>query len=137
MLLNEVFDQPYRWKTISDGKWQYSAGFQVEDGAVYMVSGYLQDVNKKPTWEFGFTRMKRGEDTSYKVTNTGNQQHIFATIVDIFRTFIADRNPDRIAFDAIEPNRKKLYIRMVKQLLPNWNVAIEANTITITNPGVV
>jgi hypothetical protein len=132
MLLNEVFNQPYKWKSLGSGKWEYSAGFKMEDGATYMIAAYLQDINNKPTWMFNFSRIEEGKSPNYGITNTGNQQQIFATILDILFSFISEKNPNRIIFDAVELNRKKLYIRMIKSLLVDWDVTVNDATILIT-----
>ncbi len=137
MLLYEVFDQPYQWEYVERDPMFFEAAFTVTDGSKYYVYG--QDKGSiSPEWNIGFYRVESGNSThNYKITNTGDQQRIFATVIDVLREFIGAVNQNGIKtfyFEAKEPSRLRLYKRLVATLLPSWKTDVEDNIIKVVNP---
>jgi hypothetical protein len=112
--LNEVLNNPYKWEfeaeNSSNDYFMYK--FTTKPGVPYRVKLYSQD----QYWELSFnidfnyiTKLGKGVDDSFKISGTGDQFRIFATIQDIIKDFITKKNPNVIQFDAAEPSRRRLY----------------------------
>jgi hypothetical protein len=140
MLLYEVFDQPDEWK-VTDHQDDFlevvftigSIGYTFRASAVHDNEG---DMIQPPHFDIEFYAQvpsEKNPDKSYGVTRTGNQQRLFATVVDIMREFIKEYNPDVISLSAKEPSRMKLYQRMLSTLLPDWRVLTNGTYIKAFN----
>jgi len=115
--LNEVLNNPYKWEfeaeNSSNDYFMYK--FTTKLGVPYRVKLYSQD----QYWELSFNidfnylrKLDKSVDTAFKISGTGDQFRIFATIQDIIKDFITKKNPNVIqfdAFDADEPSRRRLY----------------------------
>lgn len=125
-IINELFIQPVTWRMTRDKSHTKSYSFTVNEipYSVDLMKTSLQD----NTWGVGFD-ITSNDDNDYKITNTGNATIVFATVIDIIKSFISQHNPDSLQFvaDIMEPSRVKLYRRMVQKLIPD-NYSIEENT---------
>jgi hypothetical protein len=93
--------------------------FTTDSGIEYIVG--LGRLGEKATltskdWDLYFSisenSMKElGKDDSdtFKISGTGDQFRVFATVQDIVKDFIIKHDPDLIAFSAAEPSRRRLY----------------------------
>jgi len=93
--------------------------FTTDSGIEYILG--LGRLGENPTltskdWDLYFsisaTSMKElGKDDSdtFKISGTGDQFRVFATVQDIVKDFIIKHAPDLIAFSAAEPSRRRLY----------------------------
>ena len=97
--------------TDHDGE-QYK--FTTDSGLKYEVD--MVNHGQGLGWELSFnidvnnlrTLGKRVVDM-FKLSGTGDQFRVFATVQDILKDFITRKKPNMIKFDASEPSRQRLY----------------------------
>ena len=124
----EVF-QPGKknWEWLRRGSEEANAQFQVGDRE-YRWDAFTQRGN--PTkWEIQFRLIRNDTDPSdldlFGRTGTGNSAQVLSTAVDITRAFLEYYGLDKveeITFNAKEDSRIGLYAKMIKRLLPNWDL---------------
>jgi len=143
MLLYEVFNQPKKWQWVRQSHTSTTALFQIgnilyEFNAELLWGQTDDDDNSIPDmWYLSFSPAEEQEyKNAYGKTGTGNQQQVFATVIDIIRDFMNEYKPQSMTMSAEEPNRKTLYIKMLKKLLPNWNISFDGDHIIVKHPGV-
>ena len=112
--LNEVLNNPYKWEfdaqnSGQDGE-QYK--FTTDSGLKYQV--YM--VNQGQGWELSFNidfnylrTLGKSVDDAFKLSGTGDQFKVLATVQDIVKDFITKKKPNVIEFAASEPSRRRLY----------------------------
>lgn len=137
MLLNELFDQPYKWEWRENNDEVVKAVFYTDDNTLYYFVAALMD-NDIPTWDVEFARMEEGKYNQinrYDITKTGDQYKILSTIIDITKQFIKEHNVSCMYLSAAEPSRMKLYKKMVKTLLPTWSTQYDIGGIAVYHPS--
>ena len=114
--LNEVLNNPYKWEF--DDKNSGHDGvlykFTTDPGLQYTV--YMFYRNRRG-WELTFNmdfnyirdKLGRSVDAAFKISGTGDQFRVFATVQDIVKDFITKKKPNAIEFSASEPSRRRLY----------------------------
>jgi ribosomal protein S18 acetylase RimI-like enzyme len=116
------------WKWARLGRDEASAFFNVA-GREYLWQAFTPRSNPKK-WEIQF-RLIRKSDVDpddldlFGTTGTGNSTEVMSTAVDITRAFLKDYgldNVEEITFNAKEDSRIGLYAKMIKRLLPNWDL---------------
>ena len=125
--VTEVF-QPGKtnWEWARLGHNEVSAFFKV-GGREYLWQAFAQRPKK---WEIQFRLIRKpdvdaDELNLFGTTGTGNSAEVMSTAVDITRAFLKDYGLDRveeITFLAKEDSRIALYAKMIKRLLPNWDL---------------
>jgi hypothetical protein len=68
-------------------------------------------------WELSFNidfkymrdKLDRSVDSAFKISGTGDQFRVFATVQDIVKDFITKNKPNAIEFSATELSRRRLY----------------------------
>lgn len=113
-ILSEAFDTvvPYRWEDHSNEDMRLlQANFTIADGD--FIVQFKKPYYNPGLWEFTFVR--NGE---LELSGTGSAQKVFATVIDIVRSFINDIGPRMITFAAKndEPSRLKLYPKLLALL---------------------
>lgn len=146
MLLTEVFNAPYSWKWTTNTPTHVKASFVDRTNHPYVFIGDTRDiapldqVEELICWDIDFARVEKTNDGSFthdwSITNTGDQQRIFATVVDIIKHLIIEHKPQALFFSARERTRMKLYKRMVQTLLPDWKVEYDMGSIAVYHPSV-
>jgi len=134
--IRELFDGGKDWKWTYQDKNQAMAEFTVGD--VYYTFSAGQDPDEAPgDWEIEFAAKKEAGTASWGVTGTGNSAQVFGTVVEIMKAFIASKKASirRMTFAAKEDSRQGLYARMVKRLLPKWNLEQKGEAFVLTRPG--
>jgi len=134
-LLAETLSAPAPWKRKRDSEdpdlWR--ATFQV-GGHTYRATfeptaldqdAYSDDENSyiKNGWDFTFSRRDKYRGSSYSnlsVTGSGQAFTVFATIVDILKTFLDEVEPEHVFFGGHEESRIKLYTRLCR-MVPRLN----------------
>jgi len=115
------------WDWARLGRDEASAFFKVGDRE-YLWQAFTGSNPKK--WEIQF-RLIRKPDVDddeldlFGTTGTGNSAEVMSTAVDITRAFLKDYgldNVEEITFNAKEDSRIGLYAKMIKRLLPNWDL---------------
>ena len=134
--IRELFDGGKDWKWTYQDKNQASAEFTVGNVHYTFIAG--QDPDEAPgDWDIEFAAKKEAGTASWGVTGTGNSAQVFGTVVDIMKAFIASKKSSirRMTFAAKEDSRQGLYARMVKRLLPKWNLGQFGEAFILTRPG--
>lgn len=140
MLLQEVFNQPYKWEWRMNKDDVAKAAFYAADGTPYVFVASILDTELEgvDTWDIEFYRLEDGEynqENRYDITDTGDQFKILSTITDITKSFVEQYQVRSMLFSAKEPSRMKLYKRMVRTLLPNWIVEYDIGSIAVYHPS--
>lgn len=122
-LISELFEPGKNWKWDFRGSEEATAIFQIgNERYVFHAFSILHEGD----WEVEFKRHGSKLDRSQKfgLTGTGNSAEVMSTVVDIMRAFMAQYkdNVDKLTFSAKEDSRQGLYARMVKRLLPDWDL---------------
>lgn len=119
MLLNEIFDKVSPWMTIKQDKHTYSALFNVNGKKyVFFATGGFG------VWGIMFYLLT-DDDARIDITGSGNQFEIFSTVIDIIKHFISIYNPQVVEVDAVEHNRKRLYVKhILPKALTGWKIEI-------------
>ena len=118
-------------------KWDWSRLTSNEANARFDINNvpYIFEAYKWRTqnlWEIEF-RVDRLEyqrrtgtylSSSHGITGTGNAALVMATVSNIIQELIVRYvgEVDVLAFTADEPSRQSLYLRMIKRLLPTWDI---------------
>lgn len=124
--ITELFEpKAPTWEWMFRGSEEATADFQVGE-IPYRFHAYSNGEND---WEVEFKvrtydRSTTARKTRFGLTGTGNSAEVMSTVVDIMREFLEMYRGkiDTIGFTAEEPSRQKLYMRMMKRLLPNWDI---------------
>lgn len=127
--VTEVF-QPSKFKK-NDWEWE----MQYDDVAMasFRIGGHVfywtASTQSNPTkWTIQFRIDRRGsigpDADLFGMTGTGNEIEVMSTVVDITRTFLQQYGDkvEELAFSSKEDSRTRLYMRMVKRLLPTWDL---------------
>ena len=123
MLVLEILDAPYSWTETKNrdedivGFIEYQAKFNAGDRQIVV------DIDRVPRsgshWELGFgERSPKSTGMSLKITGSGDEFRVFATVVEIARQFMEKYDVDSLSFTAekSEGRRAQLYQRMVSRL---------------------
>jgi hypothetical protein len=128
--ITELFEpKAPTWKWVFRGSEEATADFKVGE-VPYRFYAYS---NSENDWEVEFKINSNEYDqhgkikfgTKFGLAGTGNSAEVMSTVVDIMREFLEMYRGkiDTIGFTAEEPSRQKLYMRMMKRLLPNWTIS--------------
>lgn len=128
--ITELFDPKQQtWEWVFRGSEEATADFNVGD-VPYRFHAYSNGEND---WEVEFKINSNEYDqhgkikfgTKFGLAGTGNSTEVMATVVGIMREFLQMYHGkiDTIGFTAEEPSRQKLYMRMMKRLLPDWVIS--------------
>lgn len=116
MLLRELFDRPVEY---SRNRNEYR--FSIE-GINYRFKYFLRLSNRAISVQFCELERDSDRNCTYDITNSGNHIKVFSTVVSIMREVMEEISPIIVHFTAEEESRKKLYLRMVKSLIPSWKL---------------
>ena len=127
--ITEVF-QPGKtnWEWARLGTNEVSAFFKVGNRE-YLWQAFTSVANPKK-WEIQFRLIRKPDEDPDELdlfgrTGTGNSAEVMSTAVDITRAFLKEYGLDRveeITFNAKEDSRIALYAKMIKRLLPDWDL---------------
>lgn len=123
--ITELFKPGKNWQWEFRGSEEAFASFKIGD-VEYLW--YARTGRDATTWTITFKR--KGQDSSEKafgLSGTGNSAEVMSTVVDITRSFLEYYNSvaDRVLelrFSSEGNSRTSLYAKMVKRLLPNWDL---------------
>ena len=125
----EVFEpgkQNWKWRRQSSD--EAFASFVVGDRE-YQWHAFSSEANPAK-WEIQFRLIREKTDPDgldlFGQTGTGNSAQVLSTAVDITRAFLQTYGLDKveeITFNAKEDSRINLYAKMIKRLLPNWDLS--------------
>jgi hypothetical protein len=135
--------QNWKWKRQTEE--EAIANFTVSDRE-YQWQALSHHLDDNPTkWEIQFRLLRKPTDPQdlnlFGTTGTGNSAEVMSIAVDITRDFLQQygNTVQEIIFDAKENSRIALYARMVKRLIPNWDLEQDYNPdmglrFILTNP---
>ena len=129
--LSELFHNPgpWRWeKSPRPNNDSVIAFFKIEDHEYSWSAD--RDPDDPGTWLVEFESHEHG----YKVAGTGNASQVFSTVIDITQSFLRNTTATTLAFFAKEPSRKKLYLSLVRRLLPTWKLTTSGDLFTVVSP---
>lgn len=125
--LTELFKPGKNWEWGFRGSEEATAYFNV-GGVDYLWYAYTYLKHDPTRWEIIF-RVKRddeheGNKDLFGKTGTGNSAEVLSTVVDITRAFLDEYKEKvlEITFSSKGDSRTNLYVKMVKRLLPNWDL---------------
>lgn len=126
--LVELFQQGKKnWEWKFRGGEEARANFTVGD-RTYHWQAFSRKANPKK-WEVQFMTGRKDTDSQdmdiWGTTGTGNSAEVLSTAVDITREFLQKYGLDKveeITFNAKEDSRIGLYAKMIKRLLPDWDL---------------
>lgn len=126
--LVELFQQGKKnWEWKFRGGEEARANFTVGD-RTYHWQAFSRKANPKK-WEVQFMTGRKDTDPQdmdiWGTTGTGNSAEVLSTAVDITREFLQKYGLDKveeITFNAKEDSRIGLYAKMIKRLLPDWDL---------------
>ena len=131
--LTEIFEPNTKWRSFWKGPKKefaiempaYAPKFSY-NGGVYMVH-IIRDFDPELdywTFDFGLFSGPKGVGIidPYSITNTGDAIPVFNIVLDILLSFVQLKKPETITFTAKESSRIKLYSKMLKSLLPKFNL---------------
>ena len=129
MLITELFDNPAEW--ILDMEDHRSANYTFSIDEI----NYDVDFSRSPArldnleiYNVNFSIVESTGANNFDIANTGNQYEVFATVMEIMKDFIKDRNVNAVVFSAAasEPSRISLYTKMMPKLkrigMPNGTI---------------
>ena len=126
--IEEVFEPGKKnWEWKFRGGEEARANFTVGD-RTYHWQAFSRNANPKK-WEVQFMLGRKDTDPwdmdIWGTTGTGNSAEVLSTAVDITREFLQKYGLDKveeITFNAKEDSRIGLYAKMIKRLLPDWDL---------------
>lgn len=130
--LTELFQPKKHWEWVFHTGDEAEAEFEV-DGVPYEF--YASGLDG--SWEVEFKSQDGKDfDTRYGLTGTGNSAQVMSVIVDIMRDFLSryQTNIVTLKFSALEESRRKLYIKMAKRLLPDWDLRQKGGYLYLSPP---
>lgn len=137
MRLLELFDTPETEWILRDTGYGYGAEFSIGDNNYYVdltpfemidIVAEFQDIGETPPKEIlaledkdpivmdaSFYLVKGGQH-DWRITGTGNEYKVFATVIAIIKNFLAQEGGDvqYLHISAKEQSRTKLYARMIR-----------------------
>lgn len=124
----ELFQPGKNWEWKFRGSEEAIAEFTVGDRE-YQWLAYSHVRIKNPTkWEIQFRMLRQDTDPEnldmFGTTGTGNSAEVMSTAIDITRSFLQEYGDKvlELTFNAKEDSRSSLYAKMIKRLLPDWNL---------------
>jgi len=128
--ITEVFEpgkKNWEWQRRTDD--EAIANFIVGDRKYQWVAYSHVRVNNPLKWEVQFRLIRNQDDPEdldlFGTTGTGNSADVLSTAVDITRSFLEQYGVEKveeITFNAKENSRIGLYAKMIKRLLPGWDL---------------
>jgi hypothetical protein len=123
-IVNELFDTDVLINTSMKRYDKHLYRFGI-DGLQYRFDAIFDE---DEGWQI-FFGIEKGKKMDVSITNTGNQNKVFAAVLKCLKIFLNKVKPDRIFFTAKEPSRQKLYDRMSKLLTKMFPYKIDRQDI--------
>jgi len=117
MQLQEIGNQPYRWKQdrfIEDKVW--TASFVTDNKQKY----HFEALKVADGWEIIFSASQTGNDTGITGTQGASAVRVFSTVAKLLEVFVKEVSPNKFSFAADKSEadgtsvRAKLYSRFAK-----------------------
>lgn len=136
--IKELFQPGTDWEWVYKGSEERVADFKVGN-IPYRFTASMASPKEPDIWELEFQSMdpkSRAKKDNFGLTGTGNAADVFSTVIDIIRSLLSDKSitVNVLKMTAVEDNRGKLYQRMIRRLLPNWDIQEHDVDIYATRP---
>lgn len=124
----ELFQPGKNWEWKFRGSEEAIAEFTVGDREYQWLAFSHVRINNPTKWEIQFRMLRQDADPEdldmFGTTGTGNSAEVMSTAIDITRSFLQEYGDKvlELTFNAKENSRISLYAKMVKRLLPDWNL---------------
>ena len=138
--IQELMDNPLDWKLSIDSSDYFSAEFSLDNDLDYSFDAHIiksPPLYFDPTIDVWVVEFEATEKIKYNptfdITGTGQEFVVFATIADIFKSFIRRLKPEAFFFSAKEQSRAKLYTVFAKKIAKetNYDFSIETEHETL------
>lgn len=137
--MSELFAPGKQWQWSFVGSQEAVAVFHV-GGIPYQFYAYRPNENFAG-WDVEFKNAERSKDRTSKfgLTGTGNSAEVMSTVTDIMRGFLTKYQGkiSELTFTADEPSRRALYARIVRRLLPTWELQQDGKSFKLLAPKTV
>ncbi len=111
--INEVLKEPEPWEVYISHKDYYAVKFEIEKMPFRFNATRYHETEYRPDhWDLEF--QGPGGATTIIKLGKGRVFKVFATVIDIFKSFVKKYKPESFEFNAEEASRKKLYGRFAK-----------------------
>ena len=150
-ILTELFDkfQKITWAKRTDVIWKGRFEINSKTYVISMVRDWgvspnadadfwdaKGDVTAMP-WEVSFALVTDDGHKTVDITGTGDAAAVFATVVGGIKEWLNSTKPSLFLLTGVEENRRSLYSKMLKRLLPpNWNTQLDGNTFNCVDKNV-
>jgi hypothetical protein len=134
--LQESLNRPYKWKKGRSTSKSWTASFATDDKYKYKFNAVY--VKRKEGVSWGVTFSLENPPADKKLSKLGltgtaggaGALRIFATIKNIFETFVKEVSPDKITFSAdktenVRGTRVRLYDRFTKKFAAQYGYELE------------
>jgi hypothetical protein len=122
--LTELFQQGKPWKWEFRGSEEAFASFNIGEYE-YLWTASVMNKRDPTAWTITFRLRDQDDmDKMFGLTGTGNSTEVISTVIDITRAFLQDYGDKvlEMKFSSEGDSRTSLYARMVKRLLPDWDM---------------
>ena len=124
-ILLEVFDKPYSWNQIKNEPDRKRYTFKTESDITYFV--YIEE-GLHDVWDITFVAQVGGRITISR-SKTGDSIRIFATVMDIFKSFLKTTYVKKIIFTADTTDgssRSRLYTALVNRYASGLGFGVDS-----------
>ena len=123
LLIQEVGDQPYKWKRTKSRRRQWQATFKTDNKQKYVFQADKYDGEQWNVVFYLFGASWHPEDDSMGVTGSQGTSavRVFGTVAQIFEAFVKEVKPENIEFIAdktegsLRGARSRIYSRFAKK----------------------
>lgn len=111
------------WKWETKGAGVAVVNFKVKENE-YTWRAVATDSNNPVDWSFQFHLKDHPDNEEIKLNNKGYSMEVMSTVIDITKTLIREETVLVLRFSGNGDSHKKLYTRLTKRLLPEWELKI-------------
>ena len=121
MFLRELFDRsaPYEWITQIPND-RYVARFNIGENE-YKFSAHIFPYDNLRGAEISFCMMD-GKKCRTDNTGSGNVNLVYSTVIQLVKEVVEVLKISRIAYDADDAQRKRIYAMIISKSLPDWKL---------------
>lgn len=135
MKLFELFNRPAEYDWVSKTEHYGNAMFVTGD-ATYKVLISSYKIGRTEVWSIQFEALANdADDWTIGNTGTGAEYEVFSTVVRVARDYMSEYGAKTLHMQTNHAGRASLYPRMLKRLLPQWQVHVDGNQIYAIKPG--
>lgn len=124
-VITELFQRGKSWQWEFRGSEEAFASFKVGE-VDYLWTASVMNKRDPTQWTLTFRQRNQDDmDKMFGLTGTGNSSEVISTVVDITREFLTQYGDKvlEIKFSSAGDSRTSLYAKMVKRLLPTWEMS--------------